>query len=163
MDRQREAERNRESPFDVQWEVGAGAERAKPKLKIALRSVPAEAPAERVSAWSLALWLGLFSVSWLALLVVVPSFEQMFRETGLVTPGATDAVIGASHLARSLPGLLAGVSVIVGSVVLFRQARTRRLTRYALSCLDVLAILFLGFVVFALFLPAWTCCLGQKL
>lgn len=153
MDRQREAERNRESPFDVQWELGAGPERAKPKLKIALRSVSPETPVERLPAWYLAEWLGLFSLSWVALVFVVPAFEQAYCEMGFVTPGPTDVILGASHLARSLPGLLMSVLVIVGSVLAVRK---RRLTRYALSCLDLLAILFLGFMVLALFLPVLT-------
>ncbi len=115
---------------------------------------PAEAEgASGLAAFALMAWIVAVTLLGTALLVVVPAFEKMFTECGLCLPAVTEALLAASHGARTIPGAVAIVLVHVASLAAFHAAGGRRSLATVFGSLAAVAVAALLVVGWALFAP----------
>ncbi len=126
------------------WDVSTDAP---PRLRI--ESVAAAKP-RVVSGWLYGFWLATSVAVWATLFFILPAFETMFLECGLVLPAPMDALIYLSQAARSPLGVVASLAVLAGSVGAFLRLGDRKALRWCFGVLALLGILFFPFALMAL-------------
>jgi hypothetical protein len=105
------------------------------------------------SWWLLGAWLTAFAFAEVALVLVIPAFEKMYRETGLCLPALTEMLVLLSQFTRTPLGAFAAVALPSLSVAVFVRRRTSRWLRPALYAATWLLIGLTLLMPFALFLP----------